>query len=335
MLSRHHFEFSLLMKVALIVFTSTFVLCKDITDAVPQLRNFTENSSRVLSVLPSARANPCDDATASNAHFQSYFSGMDSIYPPQLATQTCLPIHKKCGWPRTQSQQLPMFVFSVGLEGAGHHLWTEIMNAPVFDCVWINGRHYNRIIGDGVPRTTVENLKEGINEQFQLRKAAGKPPCRSIFDAEDSFPTGAIRKSGRVFMRPDIINLQKLDGVMMNVKYLLILRNTTVWHTRNKYHIHRFIDEGFSRNIFHKNVSFVVYVVYSIVTIFLLRWISLELMQDTVLSSLRRNFFSHVDQGLRTVEHSLSYMEAAMRGYATREPPHAFICSHTVQLHSD
>jgi hypothetical protein len=51
---------------------------------------------------------------------------------------------------------------------------------------------------------------------------------RSIYDSEDSFPTGAIRKKGRVFMRPDLVNLQKLDGVLFNIKYLIILRNITV-----------------------------------------------------------------------------------------------------------
>ena len=61
-----------------------------------------------------------------------------------------------------------------------------------------------------------------------MRKDNGKPPCKLIYDAEDSFPTGAIRRPGRVFMRPDIINLQRLDGVLFNVKYLLIVRNITV-----------------------------------------------------------------------------------------------------------
>ena len=49
--------------------------------------------------------------------------------------------------------------------------------------------------------------------------------CRTIFDSEDSFPTGAIRKRGRIFMRPDIVNLQMLDGKLFNIKYLIILRN--------------------------------------------------------------------------------------------------------------
>lgn len=36
------------------------------------------------------------------------------------------------------------------------------------------------------------------------------------------------------------------------------------------------------------------------------------------MSALRRNFFSAVDPELRTVEHTLTYLEAAMRGYVRR-----------------
>ena len=61
-----------------------------------------------------------------------------------------------------------------------------------------------------------------------MHEEAGKSPCRNIYDSEDSFPTGAIRKTGRVFCRPDLINVQRLDGVLYNVKYLIIARNVTV-----------------------------------------------------------------------------------------------------------
>eukprot|EP01035_Chromulina_nebulosa_P018513 gene18513-24230_t len=193
---------------------------------------------------------------------------MNSIYLHINKESTCLPNHQHCGWPSIPQTEpiarhdLPLFVLSVGLEGAGHHLWTEILDTPVFDCVWINGRHYHRDISDGVPRTAVSKQLEGFKEQMKLRLDSGNPKCKRIYDAEDSFPTGAIRKSGRVFMRPDIINLQLLDGIVYNIKYLLILRNTT----------------------------------------------------DTALSALRRNFFSHVDSELRTVEHTLTYLESALRG---------------------
>jgi hypothetical protein len=36
--------------------------------------------------------------------------------------------------------------------------------------------------------------------------------------------------------------------------------------------------------------------------------------QDTALSALRRNFFTDVDAELRTVEHTLTYLESALRG---------------------
>lgn len=173
----------------------------------------------------------CDSKTANDPLMKKYFDGMKHIYPGSTGEGTCFPTHSQCGWPivRTpEAKKLPLFVLSVGLEGAGHHLWTEILEQPVFDCVWTNGRHYFRDIADGVPRTTAEQLKSGFLEQLQARKSAGKAPCKSIYDSEDSFPTGAIRQNGRVFMRPDIINLQQLDGVLFNVKYLIIARNTTV-----------------------------------------------------------------------------------------------------------
>jgi hypothetical protein len=205
----------------------------------------------------------CDSSTKDNKGFKRYFDGMNSIYKG-TEHNTCLAAHMECGWPAVKKTQkdLPLLVLSVGLEGAGHHLWTEILNEPVFDCVWINARHYRRDIADGVPRTTAEELGEGLKEQFKLRKESGMPKCKKIYDAEDSFPTGAIRKSGRIFCRPDLINVQKLDGILYNIKYLIIARNVT----------------------------------------------------DTALSALRRNFFLGVDIELRTVEHTLTYIEAALRG---------------------
>lgn len=227
----------------------------------------------------------CASPMSPNEKYSKYYKAMKSMYKDIDISRTCLPYHFDCGWKGSESEakkakrDLPTFVLSVGLEGAGHHLWTEILGIPVFDCVWVNGRHYARDTGDGVPRTTVAELKRGFLEQFKLRRDSGKEACKRIYDAEDSFPTGAIRKPGRVFMRPDIINLQQLDGVLFNLKYLVILRNTT----------------------------------------------------DTALSALRRNFFIHVEQELRTVEHTLTYIEAAM----SKIPCHKMFVAHYEQALAD
>ena len=223
------------------------------------------------------RLSACDSNAASNDGYSEYFKDIEKIYGEHSTIRkgyesTCLPLHKKCGWPQqtrasspsrgaSNYNDLPLFVLSVGLEGAGHHLWTELMK-PVFDCTWINARHYHRDVGDGLARVSSRDLASGIREQFAMRAKNGKRPCKTIFDAEDSFPTGAIRKTGRVYMRPDIVNLEQLDGVLFRVKYLIIARNAT----------------------------------------------------DTVLSSLRRNFFTHVDLGLRCNEQTLTYLESALRG---------------------
>lgn len=129
-----------------------------------------------------------------------------------------------------------------------------------------------------VHRKTPVDLANGFKDQFELRKQSGKPACKRIYDAEDSFPTGAIRKPGRLFMRPDLVNLEMLNGIVFNIKYLIIARNVTVSYIK------------LSRNRLTTGD------------------------QDTALSALRRNFFSAIDPELRTVEHTLSYIEAAMRG---------------------
>lgn len=107
----------------------------------------------------------CDPLAKDNADFKQYFDGMKTIYR-EGDDNTCLPAHRECGWAAINeynTKKLPLLVLSVGLEGAGHHLWTELLNEPVFDCVWVNARHYRREIGDGVPRTTSEELSEGFH----------------------------------------------------------------------------------------------------------------------------------------------------------------------------
>jgi hypothetical protein len=237
--------------------------------------------SRILT-----ESDPCDSSISSSEGFKDYFADLSHIYSKgsplgdKGEIGTCLQEHKKCGWasPPT-NKDLPLLVISVGLEGAGHHLWTELMEKPVFDCVWINARHYKRDIGDGVARTTPELLEKGFREQFAMRKQSGKPMCKSIYDAEDSFPTGAIRKTGRIFMSPDLVNLQKLDGKLFRIKYLIILRNVT----------------------------------------------------DTAMSAFRRNFFSEIDTGLRTVEHTMIYIQAALQNVPCHQ---IFLAHYEHVLHS-
>jgi hypothetical protein len=194
--------------------------------------HFVSILSDLLNITTSTK-NRSLAASCSNVNLDSYsnyFNGIDKIYY-RGNVGTCLSVHKECGWTNPQplvKSDLPIFVLSVGLEGAGHHLWTEVLDLPIHDCVWINGRHYDRDIGDGVAKSSPARLYDAITEQLKLLAQAGKPPCKAIFDAEDSFPTGAIRKKARVFMRPDIINIERLDGVLFHTKYLIILRNLTV-----------------------------------------------------------------------------------------------------------
>ena len=68
----------------------------------------------------------CDRSVIENHLFRRYFHGMDSIYSNDkgrnfnVLDSTCIPIHKKCGWPKIQESNrnnLPLYILSVGLEG--------------------------------------------------------------------------------------------------------------------------------------------------------------------------------------------------------------------------
>jgi hypothetical protein len=80
-------------------------------------------------------------------------------------------------------------------------------------------------------------------------------------------------------MSPDLVNLQKLDGKLFRIKYLVILRNVT----------------------------------------------------DTAMSAFRRNFFSEIDTGLRTVEHTMIYIQAALQGVPCHQ---IFLAHYEHVLHS-
>jgi len=178
-------EFSLLsvhsstMRTDLIQMLSLFAANIIFVQCAAAYENKTLSSSSRLLLQRSSTKQNCDLRAKQNPDYKKYFSGIEKMYKNIDITDTCLMTHKNCGWPsRDPSKRLPMFVLSIGLEGAGHHLWTELMKEPVFDCVWINGRHYRRNIGDGVARRHKDELAEGFKEQFKLRRP--DPACKYV-----------------------------------------------------------------------------------------------------------------------------------------------------------
>lgn len=91
--------------------------------------NSTSSESRVLTNLP------CDNQAESNSQYEQYFKSMKRIFHKDLMKETCIPSHKSCGWPK-ENGDLPLFVFAVGAEGSGHHLWQNLLTGVV-DCVWV------------------------------------------------------------------------------------------------------------------------------------------------------------------------------------------------------
>jgi len=98
-----------------------------------------ENSTRKLT-----NEEICDKDSEKNSGYNNYFSAMRNIYQNKYDS-TCLPVQKSCGWPVAE-KKLPLFVLSVGLEGAGHHLWTELFEKPLFDCVWVSFKSKHKFL---------------------------------------------------------------------------------------------------------------------------------------------------------------------------------------------
>jgi hypothetical protein len=90
----------------------------------------------------------------------------------------------------------------------------------------------------GFPLLTSEDLAMKLFEDLQSKLNRDKERCQSILNSLDSFPFGLTPKGsdstvregyrGRAMNHPDIVNLQALDGVLFNIKYLVLVRNVTV-----------------------------------------------------------------------------------------------------------
>lgn len=91
-----------------------------------------------LSCIDSSSAITCDLSNEQKNEYSKYFTAMKPIYG-DLYQETGLERRRQCGWKQKDmsASHLPSFVLSVGLEGAGHHLYSELFKTPVFDCVWV------------------------------------------------------------------------------------------------------------------------------------------------------------------------------------------------------
>lgn len=173
----------------------------------------------------------CDSTASSNSDYSKYFKALRDIYADVAIEQTCVPAYMQCGWPVVKSD-LPLLVFAVGGEGSGHHVWQTLLT-NVLDCVWQASDHYtnirqgNKIVLTGFPHLEPETLFQSLAAEYKKRKNSNNKPCRQVFDAIDSFPYGLVKFGGRAMNHPDLRNIQSLDGVLFNIKYLILVRNLT------------------------------------------------------------------------------------------------------------
>jgi hypothetical protein len=160
----------------------------------------------------------------------------------------------------------------------------------------------------GFPLLTSEALALSLFDELESKLNRDKGRCQSILNSLDSFPFGLTSKGhdstvrdghrGRAMNHPDIVNLQALDGVLFNIKYLVLVRNVTV-----------------SISLSHSSHQHLL----------------LSLAKDASISALSRRFLDNVDELLRGVEMNLLYLEASLRAI----PCHQIFLAHFEQFHSD
>lgn len=90
----------------------------------------------------------------------------------------------------------------------------------------------------GFPHLTSEELAQALFEEYRTKVNRENERCKSILNSLDSFPFGLVVNGydatqrdghrGRAMNHADLINLQALDGILFNVKYLVLARNVTV-----------------------------------------------------------------------------------------------------------
>lgn len=115
----------------------------------------------------------CDLSNVQKNEYAKYFNAMKPIYG-DLYAQTGLERRKNCGWKQHGASvaYLPTYVLSVGLEGAGHHLYSEIFQEPVFDCVWVSRTidyHTIRLLSvwfNMIYRSTVGIIRETLQTAY-------------------------------------------------------------------------------------------------------------------------------------------------------------------------
>ena len=123
---------------------------------------------------------------------------------------------------------LPKFIFVAGVEGSGHHallsVWEKLrasvaMDVIVFDQTFHQlgienhaSYHYSRI--------SLDDRREAMRPVFE--HAAKNNAI--VIDAQNSYPMGQYAGS---LSHPDLVQLAQLDGVLYDLRVIVLYRNPT------------------------------------------------------------------------------------------------------------
>mmetsp|Transcript_13286 Transcript_13286/g.24538 ORF Transcript_13286/g.24538 Transcript_13286/m.24538 type:complete len:602 (-) Transcript_13286:131-1936(-) len=261
-----------------------------------------EMTEHIASLLQASKAQPTDNSTAAvdagcdpqaaGARYSAYFSALSRIYARAGNIQeTCVPQYQACGWPRgdtnrgpdhDQQRPLPLLVVAIGGEGSGHHTWSNLMDGVV-DCILTETNQFKyRLIKKKATPSADNKKQRGRNKDkvFLTEKVL------------EGFPHLTAEELGQHMHQQVPPNCRTSFDALDSFPYG--------------------VTESRGRQMNHPdlvNLQQLDGIAFRLKYLVLVRNAT-----DSTMSALGRRFVKNVDAAVRTVEMSLAYMDAALRG---------------------
>lgn len=239
----------------------------------------TDNASAVVDAA-------CDLQVAGSS-YRPYFNALARIYAHTGSIQeTCVPQYHACGWPRadttSRERPLPLLVVAIGGEGSGHHTWSNLMDGVV-DCILTETNQFKYHL-----------MKKKATPSADNKKQRGRTK-EKVFLTEkvlDGFPHLTAEELGQHMHQQVPPNCRTAFDALDSFPYSLT--------------------ESRGRQMNHPdlvNLQQLDGIAFRLKYLILVRNAT-----DSTMSALGRRFVKNVDAAVRTVEMSLAYMDAALRG---------------------
>eukprot|EP00049_Salpingoeca_infusionum_P019772 m.362993 g.362993 ORF g.362993 m.362993 type:complete len:373 (+) comp21305_c0_seq1:176-1294(+) len=133
-----------------------------------------------------------------------------------------------CSKLKKKNKDLPLFVFVAGVEGSGHHslhgIWNSLKKHMAVEQIVFDQKFHSLDINNHASyqysKVDVEAHKQAMQPIFEQFKQSGG----IVVDTQNSYPMGMFAGS---LAHPDLLMLNELDGVLFDLRVIVLLRDLT------------------------------------------------------------------------------------------------------------